>query len=422
MLRYVLPGWPEPQIVIWSDLPSDALVLPVKAATDLGVCTVRVDKSATAFAVVVEVCHKCHLGQKIFQSIARRETTLMVNWQSQLPFENHCLLGADSAAITRDHMAVPSLSHRRGYTLRQFLEAVPREALTDAEPLHEIVVHAQCSHSCRLFVPSHLRPFQVLQASAAAVGHSHASRLLFLENSPVCYGTPPHAIVADSQDLAGGHRWILIDLRRLCIPPYSQFFVMPAPAIVDLPWVRCVLRQNFQRLPHLFVAYLDETLLDRPCALQSVVPLVTVLPLLGGRFDRIATVAPALLDTCSELLSRTGYQALFHALSGRQQPSAVRHGPTSTTTGMLPSVADGHDVCFGALVDPLTNIQSATLDLFVASAQTRYVSCSVRGNVVLEDQLRDCTAWRRAASLQTLINTPLFQGSSSAQPAGPGSS
>ena len=391
LLHYVLPGWPEPQLVIWSDLPSDAVVLPVKVPTELGVCTVRASKSSNAFAVSVEVCHKCRLEQAIFQSIARRESTLMVNWQAQLPFADHCLNGADSAVITCDHMAVRPSSSRRGYALRHFLQVLPRTAFTDGEPLQEVVVHAPCRHACRLHIPGYLRPYYVLRAAAAAVGHSRATRLLFLENSPVCHGTPPHAIVTDSQDLPDGHRWMLIDLRRLCMPPYTTYFVLPAPAIVDLPWVRCVLRRNFQRLPHLFAAYLDETLLDRPCALQSSVPLVTVLPLLVGSQDRTAVAAPALLDTCSELLCRAGYRALYFALAGRQHPTGDRCTTTSTTTGMLPRVSPEHDSTFGALHDPLTNVQSRTLDVFVASAQTKYVSYSIRGNVVLEDLLSFAT-------------------------------
>ena len=227
------------------------------------------------------------------------------------------------------------------------------------------------------------RSAQVMQQAARAVGHSSATRLLFLENSPACHGTPTHAILADSQHLPAGHRCMLLDLRRLCVPPYAQYFVLPAPAIVDLPWVRCVLKKNFPRLPRFFAAYLDETLLDRPCALQTFVPLVTLIPLYQSDTGGAASACPVLLDTCSELLEREGYQALFHTHTA----VLPRHfGPvaptTETTTGMLPCAATVSDIPFGALIDPLTNIQSAPLEIFAASARARFVSCTIRGNVV----------------------------------------
>ena len=160
--------------------------------------------------------------------------------------------------------------------------------------------------------------------------------------------------------------------------------MLPIPPIVDLPWVRCVFQQNFPRLPHFFAAYLDEVLLDRPCAVQASTPLLTILPLVMGSQVLLTTATPALLDTCGELVKRAGYQATFFAATstphrGRRPPS------TTTTTGVRCQVPA--DPPFGALVDPLTNIHHNPLRVFAASSYTRYVSCTIDGNVVLEDLL-----------------------------------
>ena len=385
ILRFVLPGWPEPQIVIWHDLSVDHLVLPVQAPTPLGVCTIRVPKASNAFAVAVEVCHKCRLDSSLFQDVARRDITVMVNWQAQLPFADHYLFDADSASLVSEDIEAPSLRRSRGQPIRRLLQTMPRAAYTDAESIPEVFVHVPAGHSHRVEIPSHYRPAQTMHAAAAATGNSHARRLLFLEHSPVCYGTPPHAILTDAQHLPDGHRWILIDLRRVCVPPYPFFFVMPAPPLVDLPWVRCALRYNFPRLPHFFVAYLDDTLLDRPCALQASAPLLTVTPLLPGSTDRLLLEAPALLDTCSELLTRSGYRALFDAAHDCTFAQSAMAATSTTTTGMQQATDEG--LPFGALLDPITRIQSVPLEVFAASARTRFVSCTVTGNVVLEDLL-----------------------------------
>ena len=313
LLRYVLPGWPEPQLAIWHDLGIDEVVVPVQCPTPLGVCTVQLQRSVNAFAVAVEVCHRCHLDHSVFQSIARQELSLMVNWQTQLPFTEHCLFDADSAVISGMPAPARPLGRSRGNPLHRTLQVHPRGAFTDAEPVFDIVAHAPCRHSQRLEVPPHCRPFQAMRLASVAVGHTTASRLMFLENSPLCCGTPPHAVLVDASGLPDGHRWALFDLRRLCMPPYPHYYVLPVPPIVDLPWVRCMLRQNFPRMSHSFGA--DEVLLDRPCAVQTSVPLLTVVPLLAGCPGVAAHALPTLLDTCSELVHRQGYQAVFMAAS-----------------------------------------------------------------------------------------------------------
>ena len=403
LLRYVLPGWPEPQLVVWHGLQADEVVVPVQCPTPLGVCTVQMQRSASAFAVAVEVCHRCHLGHSVFQSVARQETSLLVNWQTQDPFTDHCLFDADSAAISGMPALARPLGRSRGHPLLRTLQVHPRSSFTHADPCHDIVVHAPCRHSQRLEVPPQCRPFQVMRLASAAIGHTTASRLLFLENSPLCFGTPPHAILVDSHDLPEGHRWALFDLRRLCVPPYPQYFVLPVPSIVDLPWVRCVFKQNFPRLPHSFAAYLDEVLLDRPCAVQASAPLITVVSLLTGSHVAAAHALPTLLDTCSELVQRPGYQALFMAAS----PSWAAQAPavtTSTTTGM--QVEAEAEVPAGALVDPITDIQHSPIEVFVASAMTRFVSCTVTGNVVLEDFLSFITV--QLGSVQETFNADRY--------------
>ena len=382
ILRYTLPGWPEPQLVIWHGLPPEEIVLPVKAPTSKGVCTVQMQHSASAFAVTVQVCHKCQLGHSVFQSVARQESTLMVNWQPHSPFADYCLLNADSAALSDDSRVPLSIGGGRGHRVRSSLQVFSRKAFSDGEQGLDIYVHSPCRHSCRVEVPSHYRPHQVMQTAAAAVRHPRAGRLLFLENSPVCYGTPPHAIVVDSHNPPEGYRWALFDLRRLCTPPYPSFFVLPVPSIVDLPWIRAMFRQNFPRLSHHFAAYLEETLLDRPCAVQASVPLLTVLPLHVG-CPEFAQAVLVLLDTCGELVCRNGYQALFFAASS----STMHGGLTSTTTTTGVQCLPRPEPPFGALIDPLTDIQRAPLWVFMASSHTRYVSCSVSSNVVLEDLL-----------------------------------
>ena len=373
ILRYTLPGWPEPQLVVWHGLPPEEIVLPVKAPTSKGVCTVQMQHSASAFAFTVQE----------FQSVARQESTLMVNWQPHSPFADYCLLNADSAALSDDSRVPLSIGGGRRHRVRSTLQVFSRKAFSDGEHSFDIYVHSPCRHSCRVEVPSHYRPHQVMQTVAAAVRHPRAGRLLFLENSPVCYGTPPHAIVVDSHNPPEGYRWALFDLRRLCTPPYPSFFVLPVPSIVDLPWIRAMFQQNFPRLSHHFAAYLDETLLDRPCAVQASVPLVTVLPLHVGCPESLAQAVPVLLDTCGELVCRTGYQALFFAASS----STMLGGMTSTTTTTGVQCLPRPEPPFGALIDPLTDIQRAPLWVFMASSHTRYVSCSVSSNVVLEDLL-----------------------------------
>ena len=206
ILRYVLPGWPEPQIVVWCDLQPEEVVLPVKAPTTKGVCTVQLPHSASAFAVAVQVCHKCHLEHEVFQAVARQQSTVLVNWQPQAPFADYCLLEADSAALSEEPHFPHSVLNRRGHRVRSLLQVFSRRAFSDGPPSTEIFVHSPCRHSCRIEVPPHSRPLQVMQQSATIIGHASASRLLFLENSPVCYGTPPHAILVDSHGPPDGFR------------------------------------------------------------------------------------------------------------------------------------------------------------------------------------------------------------------------
>ena len=311
----------------------------------------------------------------------------MINWQAQMPFADDCLFDADSASIVSDHMEVHPCRQARGHPIRRVLQTFSRNAFTDADSTSEVYLHTPCAPSCSLDIPTHLRPAQTMQAAAAAMGSAQTSRLLFLEHSPACYGTPPHAILTGSQQPPEGHRWMLIDLRRVCIPPYPSFFVMPVPPLIDLPWVRCAIRHNFPRLPHFFVAYLDDTLPDRPCVIQATVPLLTVIPMLSGSTEKVALPgpAPSLLDTCSELLHRQGHHALFSAAPYSMTSARTATTTSTTATGMLPLPASG--LPFGALPDPITSIQSVSIAVYTASAHTRFVSCTITGTVALEDLL-----------------------------------
>ena len=391
ILRHVLPGWPLPQLVVWARLGPDEVVVPFQVPTELGICTIRLLTRANPVAATSEVCHKCGLSRSFFQDVARHTARVLVDWQAKEPFDGGAFIGADSAILsaTTGSILRPTVlgQGHRPFPPAPFLQPVHIADVTDADPIEEVHLHAPCRASVCVPLSAIARPFSLLAQARTDVGHPRAERFAFLQASPCEAGTPPHALITDSLVLPDGFRWSVWDMRRVGHAPLLPYFVLPIPAIVDLQWVRCALRKNFPSISSATVAYVDWDLLDRPCAVHSTVPLVTLVP--PGNFGNHE--GPAILETVTLLVHRPGSLAnLWAGARQRIMPRSLSGGfysvpGASTTLSTTWATAFSSGPPAGALLDPIGGLSCRPITVYAASAATRFVSCTIRQNAVLAD-------------------------------------
>ena len=323
-------GLPNIQVCVWDNLAVDQRVLQFIANDAPGVIfTVRCRSVATPFQVAAT--STCLRLRQASQGLSVRTCHLVADGIPLQP--THIYLFRHFEVLRLRDGPPPSRIPGLGRFLRDpipdSLDCVSIDAVTDAEPCNDIVVHQLGTVPCLISAEAVLRPVAVAQHAAALLGRPLGTRLRFPLTSPLVHGTPSHAVLASGPS-DHGNVFAICDFRRILRPPFAPFQTLDVPIIVNSDVLADLLGQTLSQMAPVRAIFVDQDRLQQSVSVACAACTITFVGWQTPSLHHQGLVIPAVLDTFQATAWRGGFRPTF-AFAGRAFPLPCTSTSTTTT-------------------------------------------------------------------------------------------
>ena len=327
-----LPGFPTPQLAIWTEPNPGHRVIPV-ALDSLAtrVCTVNIPFDASPFAVAIELELRCAGVERLRYLLASRVANMLADGARTEPFLAGQFVDADFGLIsTTDPLDIPPPI--QDYVPASFILPAQLSEARFASRSDDIVVHRHGTVPLVVQAHASLGPQQLLNRLLAILGMPSSARLSFPATMPVEVPSRLHVVVGSRDPPASPLVPVLADLRRVAIPPTVHWCIIFLPLSCRQQEVYAALATQCGPLLPIAAAYLNfDMACNRAIGVQrhTVVTPVGHFPVQG--LDLVTTdgaFAPICLGGCDVAALRSGL-ARFLAVPARSRATST----STTTTG-----------------------------------------------------------------------------------------
>ena len=387
LLRNPVAGYPAPHIVIWEEPAPHSRTFPIfHYGAQKGVCTVCVPTRTSAFQVAYLAEQLCALPPHFRRRVARLEASILFDGASADPHAAFEAGAVDTAVYTQygpTQSVRVTVAPRWRTPFPRHVDLLLPEDVSISEPCNDVVIHSLCAAPVSLWVSPLMRPFQVRDAAASALGAVFGACTRLPVLCPVQAGMPLHIGLLRPEDAPHNAHFAIVDVRRRIAPPRPLFCFTRLPDCVDLRWLRDFLKRTFPEAPLCAWAFFDQDSLQ--CAIQPTARthLITALEPLPLRPGEGPLRMPAIVDTLDLLAFRPGwFQAVARYPGASALPAyAPRAMPVLGSGDMvrlLPSPADDDVVtlwdCSLAPLDEIECLQEVIVHSLVSTPTRTFIS------------------------------------------------
>ena len=328
ILQFPLAGFPTPQVCIHPIICSSYVTLPIGLAAGVA-CTVTIERSATAFDLMLLLEKVCGVEKLHRHLVAKQLSHVFVNGEVVPdPFTPGTFQFADSASILGAYVL----------TAHSTVQEVTPVDIHPSRRDGFFTIHRPSHPPVHLHVSPLVGPLDLpgLLRRAGLLGSRGTLRRP--DFSPCDCGGSAHFLALDLDDITHIGRWAIVDLQRIVHPPFVRYWTTDRIHSQSSELLAEILHQEFPSAGPILTAFVDIFRIDQ-IAVDYPNPLITVVGLPRTPEAEVPVLEPALLETREVLLMRPGFAAQsLRFQQGRSSTTAsttFMQGSSSTTTTSL---------------------------------------------------------------------------------------
>ena len=328
LLHNKLPDLPDVQVVVWSEPNPGHRVLPFKVGSGgQDICTINLPCEASPFEASTRIILSCPGHDRLQFQVAQGHNVILADGYGTSPFVPHQFAGADSAIITSPATPIPAAFP--SYLPAELIRPVQLAQARFTSASEDVVVHRHERLPVLVFAREDLPPQQLLTRLLTALNLHGSGRMSVVAVMPCVDPCRLNVVVHPGPQRISDLIPCLVDLRRVSIPPGTQWAVIHLPPSCNLADIEAaVASQCASTLPHsaIYLNYQRVGTSGIGLHRHSVVTLLGCYP--DEHLDvatREGTFYPRCIRGSDVAALRAGLAAFLAA------PSALSTTTTSTT-------------------------------------------------------------------------------------------